>query len=52
MHKVCQFMKEALEDHWVAFKRILRYIMGIHTWGLDLKPAFAPFSINALCDAD
>ena len=52
VNKVCQFMKEPLEDHWVAFKRILRHPKGTLTWGLHLKPASASFSINAFCDAD
>ena len=52
VNKLCQFMKEPLEDHWVAVKRILRHPKGTLTWGLHLKPASASFSINAFCDAD
>jgi len=36
----------------VAVKRILRYLKGTLSWGLHLKHASAPFSINAFCDAD
>lgn len=52
INKVCQIMKEPLEHHWVAVKRILRYLKGTLSCGLHLKPASAPFSSNAFCDAD
>lgn len=38
MIKVCHFMSCTLESHWVAVKRILRYLKGTVSFGLHLKP--------------
>jgi histone deacetylase 1/2 len=54
VNKVCQFMSHPLEVHWVAVKRILRYLKGTLHHGLHLSPA-APShlpSLKAFCDAD
>jgi len=32
VNKVCQFMSKPLESHWIAVKRILRYLKGIILW--------------------
>ncbi|XP_019430230.1 PREDICTED: uncharacterized protein LOC109337664 [Lupinus angustifolius] len=55
VNKVCQFMSQPLEQHWVAFKRILRYLQGTTTFGIHLKPAAVPnlpIRLTTLCDAD
>lgn len=35
VNKVCQFMAQPLEEHWIAVKRILRYLKGTITHGLQ-----------------
>ncbi|RHN82782.1 putative RNA-directed DNA polymerase [Medicago truncatula] len=54
VNKVCQFMSNPLESHWVAVKRILRYLKGTLTFGLQLHPApiHKPLSLHVFCDAD
>ncbi|CAL0335162.1 unnamed protein product [Lupinus luteus] len=55
VNKVCQFMSKPLEQHWVAVKRILRYLQGTMTFGIHLKAAVCPsmpIHLTALCDAD
>ena len=54
VNKVCQFMANLLESHWVAVKRILRYLKGTVLHGLHLRPAILgqSYSIRVLCDAD
>lgn len=55
VNKVCQFMAKPLESHWVAVKRILRYLKGTTSHGLQLFPASSPtkpLSLRAFCDAD
>ena len=54
VNKVCQFMSNPLDTHWVAVKRILRYLRGSISHGLHLRPAILgrPLSIQALYDAD
>ncbi|MCI18192.1 retrovirus-related pol polyprotein from transposon TNT 1-94 [Trifolium medium] len=54
VNKVCQFMSHPLESHWVAVKRILRYLKGTLHHGLHLSPAL-PSTVpvlKAFCDAD
>jgi len=36
VNKVCQYMHKPQLTHWKAFKRILRYLVGIATHGLHL----------------
>jgi len=54
VNKVCQFMSSPLESNWVAVKRILRYLKGTLTFGLQLHPApiHKPLSLHVFCDAD
>jgi histone deacetylase 1/2 len=54
VNKVCQFMSRPLEVHWVAVKRILRYLKGTINRGLLLSPASTTQlpSLKAFCDAD
>ena len=54
VNKVCQFMSHPLESHWVAVKRILRYLKGTINFGLHLTPCSprqAP-ALQVFCDAD
>ena len=39
MNKVCQFMANPLDSHWISAKRILRYLKGTVSQGLHLRPA-------------
>ncbi|XP_058784278.1 uncharacterized mitochondrial protein AtMg00810-like [Vicia villosa] len=54
VNKVCQFMALPLEAHWVAVKRILRYLKGTISHGLHLSalPLSTAPSIKLFCDAD
>jgi len=54
VNKVCQFMATPLDSHWVAVKRILRYLKGFVSHGLHIQaaPSSKPFLIKALCDSD
>jgi hypothetical protein len=38
VNKVCQFMAKPLEVHWLAVKRLLRYLKVTVSWGLHLAP--------------
>jgi histone deacetylase 1/2 len=53
VNKVCQFMSHPLDSHWVAVKRILRYLKGTLQQGLlsPATPTKVP-SLHAFCDAD
>lgn len=51
MNKVSQFMHKPLLQHWLAVKRILRYLSGTKTMGLVFQKCSQP-RIVALCDAD
>ena len=46
VNKVCQFMTYPLETHWIAVKRILRYLKGTILHGLHLKPSILGSSIH------
>ncbi|RZB91500.1 Retrovirus-related Pol polyprotein from transposon RE2 [Glycine soja] len=37
VNQVCQFMSPPLEAHWVAVKRILKYLKGTISWRLHLS---------------
>jgi histone deacetylase 1/2 len=54
VNKVCQFMAHPLESHWVAVKRILRYLKGSMSVGLRLSPVstIRTPSLIGYCDAD
>lgn len=40
VNKMCQYMHAPTDDHWVALKRILRYVKGTLDHGLLLRPFF------------
>ncbi|XP_019149876.1 PREDICTED: uncharacterized protein LOC109146678 [Ipomoea nil] len=48
---ISQFMTEPHDSHFVAAKRILRYVKGTLNLGLLYKPC-APFLLNGFVDAD
>lgn len=46
VNKVCQFMHNPTDDHWVAIKQILRYLKstpsnGLHLWLSPSHPSCA-----------
>uniref|UniRef100_A0A803NGJ8 Integrase catalytic domain-containing protein n=1 Tax=Cannabis sativa TaxID=3483 RepID=A0A803NGJ8_CANSA len=51
VNKVCQFMHNPLQVHWLAVKRILRYVSGSLNHGLHLKRSNF-LELQAYCDAD
>ncbi|KAM6582045.1 hypothetical protein CsatB_009047 [Cannabis sativa] len=51
VNKVSQFMQNPLESHWIAVKRILRYLAGTLDYGLHLQRS-TNYDITAFCDAD
>ncbi|KAM6577139.1 hypothetical protein CsatB_028976 [Cannabis sativa] len=51
VNKVCQFMQNLLQAHWIAVKRILRYISGTLHFGMHLKSP-ATLDLTAFCDID
>ncbi|KAJ1692595.1 hypothetical protein LUZ63_009293 [Rhynchospora breviuscula] len=51
VNKVSQFMHAPTTSHWAAVKRILRYLKGSLSLGLQLKPD-ASFTLHAYSDAD
>lgn len=53
VNRVCQFMQNPLESHWIAVKRILRYLNGTLDTGLVLKPCqSSSLCLQGYCDAD
>ncbi|PNX97517.1 retrovirus-related Pol polyprotein from transposon TNT 1-94, partial [Trifolium pratense] len=54
VNKVCQFMSAPLESHWVAVKRILRYLKGTIQFGLKIAPITIhhPLPLKMFCDAN
>ncbi|KAM2409828.1 hypothetical protein ACFX1X_028687 [Malus domestica] len=50
VNQVCQFMHAHLEDHFIAGKRILRYLRGIMHLGIHFTPG--SLDIKAYTDAD
>lgn len=51
VNHVCQFMTAPTVDHWVAVKRILRYLHGTITMGLCLTKSNSSL-LSAFSDAD
>lgn len=51
VNKVCQFMSPPLNDHWVAVKRILRYLKGTINYGLHLTST-STLHLTGFYDAD
>ena len=54
VNKVCQFMSNPLDSHWVAVKRILRYLKGTLHLGLCFYPTniHKPMSLTTFSDDD
>ncbi|KAJ8767200.1 hypothetical protein K2173_013597 [Erythroxylum novogranatense] len=51
VNKVCQFLHTPTQSHWVAVKRILRYLKYTSTVGLSIKRSTTSF-VSAFLDAD
>ncbi|RVX07394.1 Retrovirus-related Pol polyprotein from transposon RE1 [Vitis vinifera] len=51
MNKACQFMAKPSDVHWMAVKRILRYLKGTIHLGLHFQPA-ASMELQGYSDAD
>ncbi|PKI45751.1 hypothetical protein CRG98_033884 [Punica granatum] len=51
VNQVCQFMHCSTTAHWMAVKRILRYLKGTITYGLHIRPGSIS-SIHGFSDAD
>ncbi|KAG7533328.1 Reverse transcriptase RNA-dependent DNA polymerase [Arabidopsis thaliana x Arabidopsis arenosa] len=51
VNRLSQFMHRPTDAHWLAVKRILRYLAGTTTHGIFLR-ANAPLTIHAFSDAD
>ena len=51
VNKACQFMQQPTTAHWLAVKRIIRYLRGTMTDGLHIQPS-ACLTIEAYLDAD
>ena len=50
VNQVCQFMHSPLESHFLAVKRILRYLRGTSGWGVCFRPG--SLDITAYTDTD
>ena len=50
MNQLCQHMQAPTIAHWIAAKRVLRYLKNTLDFGLFYKLGF--FAINAYCDSD
>ncbi|KAE8656318.1 Nodulation-signaling pathway 2 protein [Hibiscus syriacus] len=50
--KVAQFMHAPREMHWLAVKRILRYLVGTIDYGLMFQASKAELTVSAFADAD
>ncbi|KAM1069382.1 hypothetical protein TB2_001232 [Malus domestica] len=50
VNQVCQFMHAPKNTHWMAVKRILRYLKATHNHGLLYKPGTA--QLSAFSDVD
>lgn len=51
VNKVAQFMVSLTDDHWMAVKRILRYLKGTISHGLQLFK-FSPLTLSTYSDVD
>ncbi|KAM1791281.1 hypothetical protein ACFX12_035264 [Malus domestica] len=50
VNQVCQFMHQPTTTHWIAVKRILRYLKSTPDHGLVYKPG--PLTLTAFADSD
>lgn len=51
VNRLSQFMHKPTTDHWLAVKRVLRYLVGTQDHGIFLS-ATSPLSLHAFSDAD
>ncbi|XP_019186601.1 PREDICTED: uncharacterized protein LOC109181304 [Ipomoea nil] len=51
VNRLCQFMHNPMQDHWVALKHVLRYVKGTMHHGLRLMPSSSSV-IHAFSDSD
>ena len=49
---VCQFLHASSVDHFLAIKRILRYVRGTLHFCLTFRPSTVPSTLVAYLDAD
>ena len=52
VNSVSQFLHSPTEDHFLAIKRILRYVKGTLQFSLTFRPFAAPGTLVAYSDAD
>ena len=52
VNSVSQFLHSSTEDHFLAVKRILRYVKGTLHFGLTFHPSDAPGTLIAYSDVD
>eukprot|EP00253_Pinus_taeda_P016610 PITA_16610 len=52
INSVSQFLHAPTEDHFIAVKRILRYVKGTLHFGLSFRPSATPDALVAYSDAD
>ena len=52
VNSVSQFLHSLTEDHFLAVKRILRYVKGTLQFSLTFRPFAAPGTLVAYSDAD
>jgi len=51
VNRVCQYMHAPTDSHWVAVKRILRYLKGTASYGFHITRGTS-FSLHGFTDAD
>jgi histone deacetylase 1/2 len=51
VNRVCQFMHAPTDSHWVAMKRILRYLRGTTSHGLHITRS-SSFALHGFTDVD
>ncbi|KAM6543549.1 hypothetical protein CsatB_007996 [Cannabis sativa] len=51
VNKLSQYLKSPTHEHWLACKRLLRYLVGTINYGLHFRPA-ATLQLTAYTDAD
>ncbi|KAF5477817.1 hypothetical protein F2P56_004430, partial [Juglans regia] len=52
VNSVSQFLHAPTDDHFLAVKRILRYVKGTIQFGLTFRPSVSPGTLVAYSDAD
>jgi len=51
VNRVCQFIHAPTDSHWVAVKRILRYLKGTTSYGFHITRG-SSFALHGFTDAD